>query len=105
MNRNRVLKVNVHNPNVRLFVGGVDKNRNKDQIMEALSQLTGMSVCMSPCLSVSLPDPSDRQCVSQSVCVSICLSLPDLSVYLCLSACMSLSLISLSVWLSVCVSL
>lgn len=41
MGRNRTLKVNVHNPNTRLFVGGVDKSKDKDQIITAVGQHTG----------------------------------------------------------------
>ena len=41
MGRNRTLKVNIHDPNTRLFVGGIDKTKGKEQIVAAISQQTG----------------------------------------------------------------
>ena len=41
MMRGRVLKVNVHNPNTRLFIGGIDKTKTKEQIMQAIGLHTG----------------------------------------------------------------
>jgi len=41
MGAGRTLKVNIHRPILRLFVGGVDKKRDKDEVMAAFSSLTG----------------------------------------------------------------
>lgn len=46
MNKNRSLKVNVHNPNVRLFIGGVDKRKGEEQIMQALNGQLGTRHCL-----------------------------------------------------------
>jgi len=43
MGRSRFLKVNVHNPNTRLFVGGVDKSKSKEIIFQTISGITRMS--------------------------------------------------------------